>query len=169
MDPSHEHIQEPSSADNRDALTFKHWSPGKGPSQSMYKTSVGAFACEIEDCDKTFSRKGDMERHSLSHESGPRAHDCLARRCRRKGTNGFWRLDKLKDHMDCKHPETEIERWYYARDSYRQGGGYRVLAKRGEHEEYMRSLGYLLYKNREGEALFYRVAETLLKPRPTSR
>ena len=53
---------------------------------------------------------------------------------------GFWRIDKLKDHMERKHPEIEIERWYYAWTN--RGGGYRDVEKSAQHKIWMRSKRY---------------------------
>lgn len=54
---------------------------------------------------------------------------------------GFWRRDKLKDHLDRKHPEIEVERWYLPAGI--KTGGYRDVAKRGEHEALMHSKGLM--------------------------
>ena len=47
-------------------------------------------------CDKTFKRKGDMERHARGH--GPPTHFCEFPSCKFH-TKGFSRKDKLADHM----------------------------------------------------------------------
>ncbi|KAI4261967.1 MAG: hypothetical protein L6R42_002845 [Xanthoria sp. 1 TBL-2021] len=106
--------------------------------------NTATYKCGVEDCDKAFVRKGDLSRHLKSHKSGPRTHNCLADRCPRKGLKGFWRADKLKDHMDRKHPEIEVEHWNYW---YRLigTGGYRDVEKREEHEALMLSKGYRPY------------------------
>ena len=51
---------------------------------------------------------------------------------------GFWRIDKLKDHMERKHPEIETERWFCRW----KVGGCRDVEKRAQHETLMRSKGY---------------------------
>lgn len=72
--------------------------------------------------------------------------------------SGFNRLDKLKDHLNRKHPEVEVERWYKVDNhlerrrrtglmerwllSHLIPGGYREVSKRGEHEVQMRSKGF---------------------------
>lgn len=67
-------------------------------------------------------------------------------------------MDKLKDHLDRKHPEIEVERWYYG---WRQTGGrsdevthYRDVTKRAEHEVDMLSKGFKPMF--EGSILFVR-------------
>lgn len=114
----------------------------RGPASG--KPASTQYPCEFEGCDKTFSREKDMERHAQSHRSGPRTYDCPANHCRRTGLKGFWRLDKLKEHLVSKHPETEFERWYQVSTSYSGivAGGYRDVAKREEHDALMRSKGY---------------------------
>ncbi|KAI4275038.1 MAG: hypothetical protein L6R38_005977 [Xanthoria sp. 2 TBL-2021] len=131
-------------SDHQQGLVFEHWSDGKPPATASGSTNTATYKCDVEDCDKAFVRKGDLSRHLKSHKSGPRAHNCLADGCPRKGLKGFWRVDKFKDHMDRKHPEIEFERWVYYKPNvwvYKLGG-YRDVEKREQHEALMLSKGY---------------------------
>jgi len=52
-------------------------------------------------CHKTFARKADRDRHSRTHDRHSiRPFPCSFRGCDRVGPNGFWRLDKLREHED---------------------------------------------------------------------
>ena len=126
------------SPDHAQETIFVHWSDGKPPANNSGSTKIANHKCGVPDCDKAYARYSDLYRHLLSHNSGPRTHSCLADRCPRKGLNGFWRLDKSKEHMQRKHPEIEIERWHYGG----LWGGYRDVEKREEHEALMLSKGY---------------------------
>ncbi|KAL8991824.1 MAG: hypothetical protein Q9169_007619 [Polycauliona sp. 2 TL-2023] len=133
-------------ADHPPETIFEHWLNGKRPTTTIGSTKFAPHKCGVKDCEKSFVRKGDLVRHLKSHNSGPRTHSCLADSCRRKGIKGFWRLDKLKDHMERKHPEIEIERWT-ATDAWYlemrvEMRGYRDVEKREEHEAAMLSKGY---------------------------
>lgn len=128
------------------------------PIHLEYQSKAVNFKCEADGCNKKFVRKGDLDRHSKTHQTGPKAYDCIVEQCRRKGYKGFWRLDKLKDHMDCKHPEVEVERWcvlkagfgysseiipsMYRHPSYWAPQGLRNITRREEHEAVMRSKGF---------------------------
>ncbi|KAL8767850.1 MAG: hypothetical protein Q9209_005742 [Squamulea sp. 1 TL-2023] len=136
-------------------LTFEHWQDGKAPTTITKPRPSITFACTVPECNKLFNRKGELTRHLKSHESGPRTHDCLAESCTRKGTEGFWRMDKLKDHLDRKHPDIDYERWFYGWFTS-VVGGYRDVTKRGEHEALMRSKGYKPY-HWAGEVYFKKV------------
>lgn len=61
------------------------------------------WVCLHPNCDKVYSRIGDLRRHYLTHRTGPKGFDCPWNGCVRKGLNGFWRSDKLRDHLICKH------------------------------------------------------------------
>ena len=120
-------------------LVFEQWHDGKPPLSTTEPSRNADFPCGVPDCDKAFGRKSDLNRHLKSHQSGPRSHNCLADGCPRRGTKGFWRLDKLMDHLDRKHPEIEVERWscFWGPEK-----GCRDIGKRGEHEALMRSKGF---------------------------
>ncbi|KAL8646230.1 MAG: hypothetical protein Q9210_006256 [Variospora velana] len=131
----------PPEDEKNDDLVFVHWGNPRTPGPASRALASKKFRCLDEDCDKTFSRESDMLRHWGSHRSGPKAYDCPANRCPRTGMKGFWRSDKLKAHLDSKHPEIEVERWFLR---VRGLGGFRDVAKREEHEAMMRSKGYTL-------------------------
>lgn len=127
--------------ERRGELAFVQFDPTtRGP--ALGKPPSKQFPCEFEGCDKTFSREADMQRHAQSHRSGPRTYDCPANRCQRTGLKGFWRIDKLKEHLDSKHPEAEFERWYLYTTT--GASGYIDVAKREEHDALMRSREYIL-------------------------
>ncbi|KAL8682363.1 MAG: hypothetical protein Q9186_001553 [Xanthomendoza sp. 1 TL-2023] len=147
---------------NTKPLVVEQWHNGKAPVPTKENNAEKKFVCDVAECNKAYSRYADMTRHLDSHKTGPRAHDCVASRCPRKGMKGFWRLDKLKDHMDRKHPEIEIEPWclWFGNESDLSSNhlrlysckGFRDVSKRDEQEALMRSKGYRpLY---EGSNLF---------------
>ncbi|KAI4214572.1 MAG: hypothetical protein LQ351_002989 [Letrouitia transgressa] len=114
--------------------------PGVTTNVNQVREPRTKIPCQQEGCDKVFGRLSDLERHARSHQSGPREFECPARKCRRKGVDGFWRVDKLKDHIAAKHPEMEVERWYYGFGS--QCGGLRDVTRVAEHEDVMFRKGY---------------------------
>ncbi|KAL8857791.1 MAG: hypothetical protein Q9178_005691 [Gyalolechia marmorata] len=141
--------------DHQPKLVFEQWPEGKPPPSTTELSRNADFPCSVPDCDKAFGRKGDLQRHLKSHQSGPRSYNCVADGCPRRGMKGFWRRDKLKDHLDRKHPEIEVERWYLLPGI--KMGGYRDVAKRGEHEALMRSKGFELYS--EEHPLYFRLRD----------
>jgi hypothetical protein len=54
------------------------------------------FHCTFPNCDSSFGRKGDRDRHALRH--GAPRFPCPFLGCVRGGANGFWRNDKLTEH-----------------------------------------------------------------------
>ncbi|KAL9614862.1 MAG: hypothetical protein Q9167_000695 [Letrouitia subvulpina] len=111
----------------------------------------GKIPCKEAGCEKVFGRLADLERHAKSHQIGPREFECLAPECRRKGVDGFWRIDKLKDHLAAKHPGMKVERWYYGFGG--QCGGLRDAARVAEHEDVMFRKGY--EPKYPGDTFFY--------------
>ncbi|KAK6522980.1 hypothetical protein TWF281_002407 [Arthrobotrys megalospora] len=68
------------------------------------------FQCNIEGCDRSFSRKADRDRHenSLHSSAGParsraKRYVCLEDGCRRDQHKPFNRKDNLKSHIMAKH------------------------------------------------------------------
>ena len=139
MSSSSLHLTNP---DHQQGLVFEHWSNGKPPATIAGSKTNATHKCGVEDCDKAFLRKPDLARHLESHKSGPRNHDCLAEGCPRRGLKGFWRADKLKDHMARMHPEIELEPYGYYGPSIYCTVRYRDVEKREQHEALMRSKGY---------------------------
>ncbi|KAI4179836.1 MAG: hypothetical protein L6R41_007609 [Letrouitia leprolyta] len=123
-------------------LDLYHSPQQRVPSPPVNQEISAGFTCKAEDCNKAFIRKGDLARHSKSHQTGPKTYDCFVEQCRRKGYKGFWRLDKLKDHLDCKHPEVEVEQWSTALWVRPKLRGYRDVTRLEEHEAMMRSKGF---------------------------
>lgn len=66
-------------------------------------TANGKYICLHPGCTRGFKRPGDLDRHIKDHLPGPRAFDCPAPGCVRKGMNGFTRKDKMKEHWKCRH------------------------------------------------------------------
>ena len=52
------------------------------------------------ECDQTFSRQSDLERHAKNHQSGPKEFKCHAQGCKYESH----RKDKLVEHMRRRHP-----------------------------------------------------------------
>ena len=59
--------------------------------------------CLYPGCWLRFHDLTDLRRHIRKHREGPRAFNCPAPGCPRKGENGFYRKDKMKDHYKNKH------------------------------------------------------------------
>ncbi|CAG8949967.1 hypothetical protein HYFRA_00004299 [Hymenoscyphus fraxineus] len=60
-------------------------------------TAAPRFNCT--GCMKTFSRKGDRDRHALVHAPGPRGYPCTAAGC----SKSYYRMDKLRVHQKKHH------------------------------------------------------------------
>ena len=91
---------------NPTALSTVQNNAGNVPStitSSAPTTLNGQLTCSHVGCTQTFSRSGDLDRHSKSHQAGPKDLDCPVRDCHRKGVDGFMRKDKLMDHLKAKH------------------------------------------------------------------
>jgi hypothetical protein len=54
-------------------------------------------------CPRTFKRLGDVKRHEKVHIPGQRRFHCRQAGCERKGGRGFYRRDKLRDHVKTVH------------------------------------------------------------------
>jgi hypothetical protein len=54
-------------------------------------------------CPRTFKRLGDVKRHEKVHIPGQRRFHCRQAGCERKGWRGFYRRDKLRDHVKTVH------------------------------------------------------------------
>jgi uncharacterized C2H2 Zn-finger protein len=67
-------------------------------------STLDEFACSR--CGKAFKRKGDLTRHEKSH--GVTKFHCIYASCpRRAYTQGFYRKDKLVDHLESLHKMTK--------------------------------------------------------------
>ena len=51
-------------------------------------------------CDKTYGRRGDMERHARKHQA-VRQYQCPVQGCEYKGN---YRKDKVNQHIENRHP-----------------------------------------------------------------
>jgi uncharacterized Zn-finger protein len=81
----------------------------------------GAVGTEAQDkstcshCDKAFKRKGDLVRHEKTH--GLTMFYCVFVNCsRRIYTKGFYRKDKLMDHLQTSHKMTREDARYWVLD-----------------------------------------------------
>jgi hypothetical protein len=86
-----------------------HISPGESttPNHTAVSRSSGTSAAgppkrrhQCNTCHRRFARRADRDRHSLTHNThSPRPYSCSVPGCNRVGANGFWRFDKLNDHL----------------------------------------------------------------------
>jgi len=71
------------------------------------KGASSRFLCMWPGCESSFSRSADLSRHYNSVHLRPTSMvDCPKHRCTRKGTNGFPRLDHLKEHLRQYHGDS---------------------------------------------------------------
>jgi hypothetical protein len=54
-------------------------------------------------CPRTFKRSGDVKRHEKVHIPDQRRFQCWQDGCKRRGRKGFYRRDKLRDHVKIVH------------------------------------------------------------------
>jgi hypothetical protein len=89
------------------------------PSQFAFHTAPTAstqdkFTCSH--CGKAFKRKGDLTRHQESHRVTK--FYCIYANCARHAdTQGFYRKDKLVDHLESSHKMTKEEAKHWANRS----------------------------------------------------
>lgn len=63
--------------------------------------AAARLACRHPGCTTTVARAGELRRHIRKHQTPHLS--CLVNNCSRKGDNGFYRSDKLRDHLRCYH------------------------------------------------------------------
>jgi Zinc finger, C2H2 type len=86
------------------------------PSQFAFHAAPTAstqdrFTCSR--CGKAFKRKGDLTRHGKSH--GVTKFYCVYASCPRHAyTQGFYRKDKLVDHLELSHKMTKEDARHWA-------------------------------------------------------
>jgi hypothetical protein len=69
---------------------------------------TSTWKCAIDGCNSvTFKRYTELLRHQKKHKA-TREFSCAALQCRRTGSNGFTRKDKLIDHMLAGHTEEDV-------------------------------------------------------------
>jgi Zinc finger, C2H2 type len=71
--------------------------PSPGPSSSPPNRT------SCPQCPATFARAGDLKRHEKVHFPRQRTFHCRYSGCERKGARGFYRRDKLRDHVRVVH------------------------------------------------------------------
>jgi hypothetical protein len=89
---------------HQQALANHASTPRDSPATSSTTNPSSRVICPV--CHASFSRKGDLDRHSRKHANGPRYY-CRQPHCR-FGTKGFDRRDKLMDHMRRGHKMVEV-------------------------------------------------------------
>lgn len=78
---------------------------GEGASRQAVASSSSPSASSLGgrylclECNKTYSRAGELRRHAKKHQPGPRDWECQTPGCHRKGLKGFDRKDKMRDHF----------------------------------------------------------------------
>lgn len=75
-----------------------------GTSQQASIAAVAEHACPF--CHKTFGRLADMNRHAATHVTTAKRHECLIGNCEHRGSQGFYRRDKLLTHQRTVHGYT---------------------------------------------------------------
>lgn len=76
--------------------------PASAPSEKTSNWRCGVHGCSS----KTFKRYTELLRHQKKHNAS-REFSCAALQCRRTGSDGFTRKDKLIDHMLAGHNEED--------------------------------------------------------------
>ena len=72
--------------------------------QPICVVSPARIFCADPTCDKTFKRRADMLRHRAQiHNASSTKLDCDSPGCARRGSRGFVRKDKLRDHQRAAH------------------------------------------------------------------
>jgi hypothetical protein len=89
---------QPSYAQETSATTHTEELPG-----DRSKARTKRYHCNR--CGKTTGRAGDMRRHYKIHFPEQVKYPCTMEGCNRKDRNGFYRPDKLRDHLRKAHPE----------------------------------------------------------------
>lgn len=80
---------------------------GVSPSAPALSNEISNWKCAVEGCSSsTFKRYTELLRHQKKHNAS-REFPCAALQCRRRGSNGFTRKDKLIDHMLAGHNEED--------------------------------------------------------------
>jgi hypothetical protein len=76
-------------------------------SRAPYKGPL-TWTCSVDGCSSpTFKRRTELLRHQQKHDAS-REFPCAALHCRRTGRYGFFRKDKLIDHMLAGHDEEDL-------------------------------------------------------------
>jgi hypothetical protein len=115
VDPSGLNFIDPQFITNNASAPFSRGAPATTPSMnsatpippaSPTMAPSARYACSI--CGKTFGRPSDLRRHAGKHRSGPRPFSCPSERCAFKAERGFYRKDKMVNHVKTRHPELNV-------------------------------------------------------------
>jgi hypothetical protein len=87
----------PSSLDASQVATITN----TAPSLATNTAATVGYACNV--CPSVFNRAGDLRRHYRKHFASQYVHDCHVPGCNRTGVNGFYRRDKLANHLRQRH------------------------------------------------------------------
>lgn len=79
-----------------------HVGEATSPSAELQNLPEGHLCLE-PNCNRAYKRVSDLKRHRKTHQTGAKDYDCPVTGCIRKGPKGFWRSDKLRDHLLAKH------------------------------------------------------------------
>lgn len=70
----------------------------QGTTPSTASSPTGRLLCSYPGCHTKCARAGDLRRHALKHQTGPKAFECPNPGCPRKGLHAFARKDKMLSH-----------------------------------------------------------------------
>jgi hypothetical protein len=87
------------------SMQVLHTSPSSNPASPSLSSSspISPDRHTCPHCPRTFKRPGDVKRHEKMHIPGQRRFHCWKVGCERKGWRGFYRRDKLRDHVKTVH------------------------------------------------------------------
>ena len=96
--------QAPTDDMTQQTVTFTALAGTPGASQQASTPAIARHVCAI--CNQTFGRASDLNRHAAKHDSNARRYDCLIGNCMYRGSEGFYRRDKLLAHQRAVHRYT---------------------------------------------------------------
>ncbi|KAB5585566.1 hypothetical protein GE09DRAFT_1071129 [Coniochaeta sp. 2T2.1] len=103
--PDHAHLQPSPAAAPAPAFSADSGSTTRASTISATLSpgdSSAPHGHRCSECGRSYSRPADLRRHMPEHNPYARRFSCEYKHCDRKGSNGFLRRDKLKEHQDHK-------------------------------------------------------------------